>query len=73
MPDHVVGHARPKSDDEGLSRARSVDATAVTERPTPWLPARTVLLNLALIFVGGGLFWFLIDRVRPPVWVAFLA
>ncbi|MBD8728684.1 hypothetical protein [Frigoribacterium sp. CFBP 13707] len=45
----------------------------MTERPTPWLPARTVLLNLALIFVGGGLFWFLIDRVRPPVWVAFLA
>jgi hypothetical protein len=73
MPDHVVGHARPMSNDEGLPRARRVDATAVTERPTPWLSARIILLNLVLIFVGGGLFWFLIDRVQAPMWVAFVA
>lgn len=73
MPDHVVGHARPMSNEEGLPHARPVDATAVAERPTPWLPARTVLLNLVLIFVGGGLFWFLIDRVQAPMWVAFVA
>lgn len=73
MPDHVVGHARPMSNEEGLPHARPVDATAVTERPTPWLPARTVLLNLVLIFVGGGLFWFLIDRMQAPMWVAFVA
>jgi hypothetical protein len=73
MPDRVVRHARPVSNEEGLPHARPVDATAVTERPTPWLPARTVLINLVLIFVGGGLFWFLIDRVQAPMWVAFVA
>jgi Flp pilus assembly protein TadB len=61
------------SDEEGLPHARPVDATAVTERPTPWLPARSVLLNLLSIFVGGGLFWFLVDRARAPLWVAFVA
>ncbi|MBD8140673.1 hypothetical protein IFT36_08975 [Frigoribacterium sp. CFBP 13605] len=61
------------SNEEGLPQARPVDATAVTERPTPWLPARTVLLDLVLIFVGGGLFWFLIDRVQAPLWSAFVA
>ncbi|KIU03047.1 hypothetical protein SZ60_07165 [Frigoribacterium sp. MEB024] len=45
----------------------------MTERPTPWLPARTVLHNVVLIFVGGGLFWFLIDRIQAPMWVAFVA
>lgn len=61
------------SNEEGLPHARPVDATAVIERPTPWLPARTALLNLVLIFVGGGLFWFLIDRFKAPMWVAFVA
>ncbi|MBF4601088.1 hypothetical protein ITJ55_09725 [Frigoribacterium sp. VKM Ac-1396] len=61
------------SNQERLPRARPVDETAVTERPTPWLPARSVLLNLVLILVGGGLFWFLIDRVQAPLWVAFIA
>jgi Flp pilus assembly protein TadB len=56
-----------------MSNARPVDATAVTERPTPWLPARSVLWNLVLILVGGGLFWFLIDRVQAPMWVAIVA
>ncbi|WAC51608.1 MULTISPECIES: hypothetical protein [unclassified Frigoribacterium] len=61
------------SNEEGLPHARAVDATAVTEHPTPWLPARTVLLNLVLIFVGGGLFWFLIDRFQAPLWLALIA
>ena len=73
MPDHVVGHARPMSNEEGPPQARPVDATALTERATPWLPARSVLFNLVLIFVGGGFFWFLIDRVQAPMWVALVA
>ena len=73
MPNDVLGHAGPMSSEEGSPQARPVDAAAVIERPTPWLPARTVLLNLVLIFVGGGLFWFLIDRIQAPLWVAFIA
>ena len=73
VPHHGMGHARPMSNGEGLPPARPIDATAVTERATPWLPARFVLFNLVLIFVGGGLFWFLIDRVEAPMWVALVA
>jgi len=73
MPHHGMGHPRPMSNEEELPQARPIDATAVTERATPWLPARSVLFNLVLIFVGGGLFWFLIDRVQAPMWVALVA
>ncbi|MBD8729477.1 hypothetical protein [Frigoribacterium sp. CFBP 13707] len=61
------------SNEEELPQARPVDATAVTEHATPWLPARSVLFNLVLVFVGGTLFWFLIDRVQAPMWVALVA
>ena len=51
------------SDHEALPHARPVEVRAVIERPSPWLPVRSILVNLVLISVGGALFWFVVDRL----------
>lgn len=56
-----------------LPAARPVEVREVLEHPSPWLPAREILLNLALMFGGGGLFWLVIDHFQAPMWIAIVA
>jgi hypothetical protein len=61
------------SDKKVLPAARPVEVREVLERSSPWLPAKEVLLNLALVFGGGGLFWLVIDHFQAPLWTAIVA
>ena len=61
------------NDERDLPAARPVEVREVFERPSPWLPPRQILLNLALMSVGGGLFWLVIDHVGAPWWSAVIA
>lgn len=61
------------SDKKVLPAARPVEVREVLEHPSPWLPAREILLNLALMFGGGGLFWLVIDHFQAPMWIAIVA
>jgi hypothetical protein len=61
------------SDQKVLPAARPVEVREVLEHPSPWLPARDILLNLALMFIGGGLFWLVTDYLHAPLWIALVA
>ena len=61
------------SDKKVLPAARPVEVREVLEHSSPWLPAKEILLNLALVFGGGGLFWLVIDYFQAPLWIAIVA
>jgi hypothetical protein len=58
------------SDERDLPRPRPVEVREVVE--SPWPSVREVVINLLLVFVGGALFWLVVDRLDSPMWVAFV-
>ncbi|TWX38285.1 hypothetical protein ES689_06315 [Frigoribacterium sp. ACAM 257] len=61
------------SDETDPPRPRPVEVREVVEPPSPWLPVKDVVVNLLLVFGGSVLFWFVVDRLDAPMWVAFVA
>jgi len=67
-----VWHPQTMSDETGLPRPRAVEVREVVEQRSPWPSIREVATNLVLVFVGGALFWLVVDRLDSPMWVAFV-
>lgn len=59
-------------DETDLPRARTVEVREVVEQRSPWPSVAEVVTNLLLVFVGGALFWLVVDRLASPIWVAFV-
>ncbi|WP_423921701.1 hypothetical protein ACPEEZ_01300 [Frigoribacterium sp. 2-23] len=50
--------------------ARPVDEHAYVEEARRWSGWRRTVTNLAVIVIGGTLFWWAVDAADIPFWVA---